>query len=67
LRGYQLQDDAGNAYAALEEESGEGVDVVLVSVTSIAGLRSAYPNYFLDTTRFVSILKETLSEDDPLP
>jgi hypothetical protein len=60
IRGYQKQDDAADAYAVIEGSSGEGVDVVLVSVSSIAGLRSAYPNYFLDTTRFVSVLREAL-------
>lgn len=61
IRGYAKQDDAAEAYAAMEAEGGDGVDVVMVSVSSIAGLRSAYPNYFLDTTRFVSVLREALA------
>lgn len=60
IRGYVKQDDAATAYAELEAEGPTGVDVVMVAVSSIAGLRSAYPNYFLDTSRFVSILREVL-------
>ncbi|GAA4751730.1 RelA/SpoT domain-containing protein [Amnibacterium soli] len=60
IRGYVKQDDAAEAYAQMEAETGDGVDVVMVSVSSIAGLRTAYPNYFLDTTRFVSVLREAL-------
>jgi hypothetical protein len=60
IRGYRKQDDAAAAYAEQEALSGDGVDVVLVAVSSIAGLRSAYPNYFLDTTRFVKVLREAL-------
>lgn len=60
IRGYRRQDEAASAYAEMEALSGEGTDVVLVAVSSIAGLRTAYPNYFLDTTRFVSVLREAL-------
>lgn len=61
IRGYRKQDDAAYAYAELEAlAADEEMDVVLVAVSSIAGLRSAYPNYFLDTTRFVSVLVEAL-------
>jgi hypothetical protein len=35
-------------------------DAVLVSVDSMAALRRAYPNYFLDTKVFVDLLNETL-------
>lgn len=33
--------------------AGSTTDAVLVSVDSMASLRRAYPNYFLDTQRFV--------------
>ena len=36
--------------------------VVLVSVDSIQALRQAYPNYFLDTTRFVELVEEAIAE-----
>jgi hypothetical protein len=39
----------------------ERSDAVLVSVDSIASLRRAYPNYFLDTGAFADILEEALS------
>jgi ppGpp synthetase/RelA/SpoT-type nucleotidyltranferase len=35
-------------------------DAVLVSVESMAALRRAYPNYFLDTKVFLDLLSETL-------
>jgi hypothetical protein len=35
-------------------------DAVLVSVDSMAALRRAYPNYFLDTKVFVDLMNETL-------
>lgn len=61
IRGYTRQDDAAVAYGEMEANSGPGIDVVLVAVSSITGLRSAYPNYFLDTTRFVSVLQDALT------
>lgn len=63
ITGYRSQDEAAAAYALLESEAGEDVDVVLVSAGSIQGLRAAYPNYFLDTTRFVEVLDSTLYGD----
>lgn len=45
---------ASNDYLAIEKRSrGTGTDAVLVSVESMASLRRAYPNYFLDTAKFV--------------
>jgi hypothetical protein len=38
-----------------------GGEAVLVSVDSMAALRSAYPNYFLDTVKFREELKSALS------
>jgi hypothetical protein len=32
-------------------------DVVLVSVDSLEALKKAYPNYFLDTHRFIQAVK----------
>ncbi len=53
---------ASNEYVRVEKEiaSKPGIDVVLVSVPSLAGLRQAYPSYFLDTARFLTLLRETL-------
>jgi hypothetical protein len=61
IRGYAKQDDAAIAYGEMEADTDAGVDVVLVAVSSLTGLRSAYPNYFLDTTRFVSVLEDALN------
>jgi hypothetical protein len=61
ITGYRTQDEASDNYAVLEEDSrGKPIDVVLVSASSIAGLRSAYPNYFLDTDVFSRIVDETV-------
>ncbi|MGY1751859.1 RelA/SpoT domain-containing protein [Blastococcus sp. SYSU D01042] len=53
---------ATEAYGAIERssESDPNLDVVLVSVESLALLRRAYPNYFLDTTVFLEALEEAL-------
>jgi hypothetical protein len=39
---------------------GSGHDAVLVSVNSMASLRRAYPNYFLDTRRFLEMVDEAI-------
>jgi hypothetical protein len=58
----------GNLTAATEAYDGmervaateENVDVVLVSVDSLASLRRAYPNYFLDTATFVGLVRNAI-------
>lgn len=56
-------DAANTEYLRLEKEiaSKPGNDAVLVSVRSLAALRQAYPSYFLDTARFLALLRETLA------
>jgi hypothetical protein len=39
----------------------EGRDVVLVSGDSIKEIKQAYPNYFLDTTLFLNVLKRAIA------
>ena len=39
----------------------KSLDVVLVSVDSIASLRRAYPNYFLDTRLFLDLVREAIA------
>jgi hypothetical protein len=47
-------DRASADYLDVEKKiAGSTTDAVLVSVDSMASLRRAYPNYFLDTQRFV--------------
>lgn len=50
---------ATEAYLAVEKATASkpGTQAVLVSLDSIHALRSAYPNYFLDTNAFVTALK----------
>lgn len=58
----------GNLTAATEAYDGmervaaieDNVDVVLVSVDSLASLRRAYPNYFLDTATFVELVRRAI-------
>ena len=50
---------ASEAYLAVEKATAAkpGTQAVLVSLDSVHALRSAYPNYFLDTNAFVTALK----------
>lgn len=53
-------ENASSKYLELERSiiSGQsGRDVVLVSVDSLEALKKAYPNYFLDTHRFIQAVK----------
>lgn len=38
-----------------------GVEACLVSVGTVAELRSAYPNYYLDASAFLAVLREAIS------
>lgn len=50
---------ATNAYLKLEKEIKDNENaVVLVSASSLKGLRKAYPSYFLDTSEFISALEK---------
>jgi hypothetical protein len=51
-------------YAKVEQRSkaGEPVEAVLVSAGPIAALRQAYPNYFLDTRSFVTVMNLVINE-----
>lgn len=54
-------DKANLRYSELEQESRKwNKEIVLVSVNSIKKLEKLYPNYFLDTKDFLSILKENI-------
>jgi ppGpp synthetase/RelA/SpoT-type nucleotidyltranferase len=66
VRGYkeaQLS-KATNDYLTVEK-SGTVSDAVLVSVDSMANLRRAYPNYFLDTRAFVEAVHKAISLPSP--
>jgi hypothetical protein len=53
---------AGDRYLAIEERIADGSEeeAVLVSVDSIASLKRAYPNYFLDTKAFASEVERVI-------
>ena len=52
---------ATRLYADVEKKIAEtGGDAVLVSVDSLAALRRAYPNYFLDTRVFIGLLDDAI-------
>jgi hypothetical protein len=60
---YNNQLVAADAYSALERAAADapGQDVVLVRVGSLEALRSAYPNYFADTSVFVNALTDAIA------
>jgi len=65
VRGYEKSDleRATNDYLAIEranETKAAGADAVLVSVDSLATLRRAYPNYFLDTATFLEAVRRAV-------
>lgn len=51
---------ATNAYNAIEALNDSNIDAVLVSATSFDELKDAYPNYFTDISKFVSIMRNLL-------
>lgn len=57
VRNYSNAAAAEESYGALEGEAGGERDIVLVAVSSMAALRRAYPNYFLDTTVFLDMVR----------
>jgi hypothetical protein len=55
---------ASDDYLAVEKKiagSPEGIQAVLVSVDSIAALRKAFPNYYLDARAFVEAVRQAIS------
>lgn len=51
---------AANIYAKIEVELQNKIDTVLVSVKSFDNLKAAYPNYFVDISDFLNILKNIM-------
>lgn len=56
---------ASRRYEELETEALDDLDrdVVLVSASSLAGLKRGYPNYFADTTAFVDLVQAAMNDD----
>jgi hypothetical protein len=62
VTGYKSEDltRASSDYTTIEKaaiEGKSGLDAVLVSVESVKALKQAYPNYFLDTHRFLDAVE----------
>jgi len=55
---------ASDEYLNTERTTADNLDIqaVLVSVESVAALKSAFPNYYLDTTAFLKELKRAVGE-----
>ena len=64
MTGFRLNelDQAAEQYLSVERDisSRLGAEAVLVSVDSMADLKRAYPNYFLDTNIFIGLVSEAL-------
>ncbi|THF65266.1 RelA/SpoT domain-containing protein [Pseudothauera rhizosphaerae] len=64
IRSYRRADldRAAKDYLTVEKSLDEaaGAEAVLVSVDSIAALKKAYPNYFLDTRAFLAALEQAI-------
>jgi hypothetical protein len=52
--------DAGEFTAKLEQELPRPTQVLLVAVSSIKALKRAYPNYFLDTSSFLTEVRSMI-------
>lgn len=65
IRGFGRREleDATKQYLEIERsiDGSTGAEAVLVSVESIASLKRAYPNYFLDTRAFLTAVRRVLA------
>lgn len=52
---------ATNVYNKIEALNDPDIDVVLVSATSFDTLKAAYPNYFIDISQFVDMMRKILT------
>lgn len=60
IRGFRQKqaNDAKLFYAALEHRKDKrNIDVVLISIDKVKQLKSAYPNYFLDSKNFIRFIE----------
>lgn len=58
--GYANRQEASQAVAEIEQSKQEELDAVLVWVNSFRNLRTAYPNYYADTKKFLEALSDAL-------
>lgn len=52
--------EANDRYNSIEEELNPDIDIVLVSAKSFDELTKAYPNYFGDVGKFISLIKSEI-------
>jgi ppGpp synthetase/RelA/SpoT-type nucleotidyltranferase len=64
--GFDNEESAAQRYLEIERSTlgDTSVQAVMVSVDSVDALREAYPNYYLDTARFIGILKGFLESTE---
>lgn len=65
LQGFKKVEDAELAYNALEREISQkkkNWDVVLISVNDMESLKKAYPNYYMDSQKFISTIKKFIKK-----
>lgn len=55
---HQKLEAATMAYNKIEANNDENVDAVLVAANSLDTVKDAYPNYFVDISEFVGIMRE---------
>jgi hypothetical protein len=57
--GFNSSEEAARRYEDIEKQTIDrpNIQAVQVSVESLGALREAYPNYYMDTARFVGILQ----------
>jgi ppGpp synthetase/RelA/SpoT-type nucleotidyltranferase len=70
ITGYRAEqlDKASSDYLTVERRAIEqGKDAVLVSVDSFRALKRAFPNYYLDTHRFIQIVKQAVARSKKTP
>ncbi|REJ07830.1 GTP pyrophosphokinase [Microbacterium bovistercoris] len=57
---FETQADAEEHLATVEALNDENIDAVLISISKVGQLQSAYPNYFANTTAFVDFVSSQL-------
>ena len=60
VTGFENRQRAAEELAVIERSRSSNLDVVLVWVRSIHELKSAYPNYYADTRKFMDALEFAL-------
>lgn len=56
-------EEATSMYNNIEATRNKNIDAVLVEANSFDSLKSAYPNYFVDISGFVNLLRVIMGED----